>query len=170
MSLDHCPTVDPHPQTLTLVFDFCPYADHCLQYLTLVFRISSLWAQDSRHRLSCYIKWLNFLQFAYEFERMLFPLFILFEMLSCWDRRGREISYPLVHSQSCYNGWNWADPKPAVRSSFWVSLVGAGAQVLGPFFTSSRLSPGSWVGNGAARVQTGPYIWFVGTAHGSLTF
>lgn len=32
------------------------------------------------------------------------------------------------------NGWSWADLKPAARSIFWVSNLGAGAQGLGTIF------------------------------------
>ena len=53
--------------------------------------------------------------------------------------REREVFHPMVHSPIGLNGRGCTDLKPGARNFFQVSLVGAGAQALGP---SSITFPG----------------------------
>lgn len=57
--------------------------------------------------------------------------------------------------QNGYNSWNWANPKPGVRTFFMVSHMDAVVQALEPLLCCfPSISTGSWIASGADKLQT----------------
>lgn len=125
-------------------------------WVCCVCRLKSLNPIVLRSKKTADLLWEHILVFLFSCPWLFFlkDLFYLNWKAELQRGRKRKTFHLLVHFADCCNSWGRARLKPAVRSFFRVSHMGAGAQRCGPSFAAfSGALKMAWMASGTVRTQ-----------------